>query len=241
MIRKRWDYTNRCWTIVDQREVLTSRKLLAKSINEMNDVRRANRYYDSKTNTWIDMEGRGHTLPEGDSSVQDSGDEHTEGFSTCEIPLKKPEPQKLLTESSESRKAYVDEWGNHYKTCVCSLCRPIEIRHHTDLCACNPCWNFKRDKGLVGGTRSTYQSGGSEHKSNYVYVSVKPYDHIDYKKWPSTYMYLLGLYNIKNYWYDGKTIPDPDYRDRIEKGIYKPEPKGYSGHDQYDYWRNHVD
>lgn len=177
------------------------------------DVRKGQRVYDEKSNRWMDSE-----------EYKKSKEEKTEAsYSACELPKRSSIHQPMKGAD-----------GKHYKSCTCNECRPVEIRPHSDNCICKGCKDFRISKGLLADPYTYVHTP---------YVPVKPWDGIDRKKWPNTWMWLFGLYYIGSRWYNGKTIPDSDFRDRVEKGIYKPEPKGY-GHGYHagvygPYWGDH--
>lgn len=62
--------------------------------------------------------------------------------------------------------------------------------------------------------------------SKHVYTVPKPWDSVDRVKFPETWKTLVMLYYAKD-WHSGKYIPESDYINRITKGIYVPEPKGW--------------
>lgn len=218
VLRKRWDYTNKCWIVVERGRTYLGKQVIKQNIIDA-DVRKEGKYYDSTTNTWIDLDGKGTPNP--------PGEEGTTGFSSCELP---PREQKLLGPAEPYKDDDADE---HYKTCVCVQCRPHEIKNHPESCACWKCWDWKKGKGLVGGYHS--------HQTPQ-YKPVKPWEGIDRAKWPNTYFFCVSLYYIGNRWYEGKSIPDEDYRNRVTKGIYKPEPKYpkyYGTEDYHNFYGNH--
>lgn len=59
--------------------------------------------------------------------------------------------------------------------------------------------------------------------TSYNWSEAKPWEGIDRWKWPNTWNKLIMLYYSKEWW--GKYISNDEYRDRILRGIYKPEPK----------------
>lgn len=79
------------------------------------------------------------------------------------------------------------------------------------------------------GKSSGSTTGSVVNSSGYQFVQVYPFDGVDIKKWPNTYKYLLKFHFHRDE-DRGKYIPSEDYKDRILKGVYKPEPKyGYGG------------
>ena len=206
---KRWDPRLNCWILDDNKTVM--QKLLEEQRKEKEDVRRGNRYYDSRQNRWIDLDTgqpEKHVL----STESDPGDEQAraeenvedgEGYMTCEIPKK--------------------DAATHPTLCVCIDCKPFHLRSHSENCSCWNCWSWKKAKGV------TTESWASYGNPNYgqMYVEVKPWDGVDRAKWPNTFMYLMGQYYIHGRWSEGLTITNKEYQDRVLRGKYAPEPKPY--------------
>jgi hypothetical protein len=215
---KRWDPRLNCWVLDDRRTQY--QKYLDEKRSEEKDVRRGNRYYDSKQNKWIDLdtgkEEAGPPALEPTASGGSEGSEGSEGYQTCELPKKEA----------------------HDPKCICNDCKSPSIRSHPDSCSCWNCWSWKKAKGL---TTDSWAAFGNPHYGQH-YVDVKPWDGVDIKKWPNTFMYLMGLYYINNRWYNGVTITGKEYQDRVLHGKYAPEPKQYykkkHEDDELNYWRN---
>ena len=145
---------------------------------------------------------------------KEKGEEKKEAtFQSCKIPERKP----LIT---------------HHKSCICRECRPSDLRHHIENCRCYDCWKWKWEIGAVFETWASY-SRDRVH-GYYGYYHVRPWSGLSREKWPNTFDFCLSQYFIGNRWYEGLTIPDKDYEDRVCRGIYAPEPKRYK---PYDDWR----
>jgi hypothetical protein len=90
---------------------------------------------------------------------------------------------------------------------------------------------FKTESPYLSG--NPYPSGPKKEETK-KWEPVKPWEGIDKAKWPNTVIRLILLYSEYG-WHNGKYICNEDYRDRILRGIYKPEPKtwaeanGYKG------------
>lgn len=174
------------------------------------DVRKKHRVYDESSNEWVSADDY--------KKNKETKDEKSEAtYTSCELPAR-------TGVHAPMKKAD----GTHYKTCTCNECRPVEIRLHSDRCVCEKCKTFRTSKGLIAEPYAPYKP--------YVYTPVKAWDGVDRKKWPNTWMWLFSHYYIGNRWYAGKHISDTDFRDRVEKGIYRPEPK-YS----QNYWTGYGD
>jgi hypothetical protein len=57
------------------------------------------------------------------------------------------------------------------------------------------------------------------------YVVTRPWTGVDRNRFPNTFMALVKLYYAKDWYNVGPYISDDDYRDRVLKGIYKPQSK----------------
>lgn len=64
---------------------------------------------------------------------------------------------------------------------------------------------------------------------NYAYQPTTPFQDLDRTKWPNTWWTLFTLFYQRDWHVGGVYISDWDYRDRL-KGIYRVEPKRYSGY-----------
>lgn len=214
---KRWDARLNCWVLDDNKSVI--QKMLEDKKEEDEDVRRWRRYYDVKRNVWVNLDnGSEEPGPPVMDPGKDDKDEGKEGYQTCEIPRKEP----------------------HEALCICETCKPYSIKGHRDTCSCWNCWSWKKAKGLTNETWAAYGN------PNYgQYVEVKPWDGVDAKKWPNTFMCLMGLYYINNRWYNGLTITSKEYKDRILHKKYAPEPKPYfkkkTEDDDNTYWKHWGD
>lgn len=218
---KRWDARLNCWVLADSKTQY--QKYLDDKREEEKDVRRGNRYYDSKQNVWIDLDtGVGEKGPPAlEPKETKTPDAEGEGYQTCEIPPKGKEA--------------------HHEKCICNDCKSESIKSHPDTCSCWNCWSWKKKKGL---TQDSWAAFGNPHYGHH-YIDVKPWEGVDIKKWPNTFMYLMGLYYINSRWYNGVTITAKEYQDRVLHGKYAPEPKQYYkkkyDDDELEYWRHWGD
>ncbi len=177
---------------------------------ELEDVRKGNRYYDSKLNKWIELSTGQPVngareikrLGPGDPGDEDKSEPQ---FSSCEIGPKKQEKEKEEKTIPE---------------------RPVNLRSHSDQCSCWNCWNWKKSTGQTDKNWSDYTGYSYGSHGTYGYVDVKPWDGVEYKKWPNTYFFLLRYFYVGNDWYSGgKYISAKEYQDRILHGKYVKEEK----------------
>lgn len=73
-------------------------------------------------------------------------------------------------------------------------------------------------------------AGPDQPNTTTTWTPCRPWEGVDRTKWPYTWWTLLMLYYSDKWHTEGKYIDDSDYRDRVFKGIYRPEPKKYEYH-----------
>lgn len=84
-----------------------------------------------------------------------------------------------------------------------------------------------------------------EVKTNYTYTTWKPtypWEGLDTKKYRSVFMELAKQYFAKDWYKVGPYISDEEYKERVYKGIYRPQVKtthtpNYNGYGNYGYYR----
>lgn len=82
-------------------------------------------------------------------------------------------------------------------------------------------------------------TSSSSSSSSYQYNTTRPWTGMDRFKWPNTFMTLIKMYYAKDWWSAGPYIAEDDYRDRILKGIYKPQVKYPSYTSNYGNYGNY--
>jgi len=100
----------------------------------------------------------------------------------------------------------------------------------------------KKDKPFVASScEVTYKPSTSVS----VYQPKVPWEGIDRKKWPATWLQLVKQYHSGDWWQGYKYISDADWDARL-RGEYRPEPQrhyyqstNYHGsHKGYEQWKN---
>lgn len=117
--------------------------------------------------------------------------------------------------------------------CLCKDCRPSRIKHHIEGCNCWDCWTWKKDRGAE--VPKFWEAKANYGYSSYSYEPTKPWEGIDYQKWPNTWMWLFTAYNVGTGWFRGKYVEDRVYKARILEGKYEPEKPDKWPWNNYDY------
>lgn len=222
-VKKAWNYKLSVWEVAE---------------DETKDAR-------SAENT-AEAEKAAYSARDAKDNAGQEFDQEKRELSWQEYLAKRPEDRAATGTAKESAKESLTGYQScgittdgHPRACVCMACRPSYIKTHTDNCGCFDCYKWKKEKGInvtYAGTGYGHYSHGQYSANSYTYVPVKPWEGLDRKKWPNTFMTLLRLYYDSS-WYHGKTIPDSEYRDRILHGKYAKEPKYGSYYtDNEEYW-----